>query len=182
MFIRLPGVAPQRPDFSFSGTWVDGFLRLARKPPRRSTTGRERQAICHASAHGTPQSKLFSVALVFAFARSRIPVAYSLSRRPGPGSTKSRSTRSRLTCRRAPDEIIYSNLEHDPLFERAYRYSRKRTKTTFFTVILFSGARSDSNHDRVIIVFDDAGLVSDIAARLELDRPRYGGPWGDDDK
>ncbi len=82
----------------------------------------------------------------------------------------------------APDEIIYSNLEHDRLFERAYRYSRKRTKTTFFTVILFSGARSDSNHDRVIIFFDDAGLVSDVAARLDMDRPRYGGPWGDDDK
>jgi outer membrane protein assembly factor BamE (lipoprotein component of BamABCDE complex) len=82
----------------------------------------------------------------------------------------------------APDEIIYSNLAHDPLFERAYKYSRRRRKTTFFTVILFSGARSDVNHDQVIVFFDDFGLVEDVAARLDMDRPRYGVPWGDDDK
>ncbi len=82
----------------------------------------------------------------------------------------------------APDEVIYSNLEHDPLFERAYKYSRKRRKTTFFTVILFSGARTDVNHDQVIIFFDDFGLVEDVAARLDMDRPRYGAPWGDADK
>jgi outer membrane protein assembly factor BamE (lipoprotein component of BamABCDE complex) len=82
----------------------------------------------------------------------------------------------------APDEIIYSNLEHDPLFERAYKYSRRRRKTTFFTLILFSGARSDVNHDQVVVFFDDFGLVEDFAARLDMDRPRYGAPWGDDDK
>jgi hypothetical protein len=82
----------------------------------------------------------------------------------------------------APDEIIYSNLEHDPLFERAYKYSRRRRKTTFFTLILFSGARTDVNHDEVVIFFDDFGLVEEIAARLDMDKPRYGAPWGDDDK
>ncbi len=82
----------------------------------------------------------------------------------------------------APDEIIYSNLKHDPLFERAYKYSRRRRKTTFFTVILFSGARTDVNHDQVIIFFDDFGLVEDVAARLDMDRPRFGAPWGDDAK
>lgn len=82
----------------------------------------------------------------------------------------------------APDEIIYSNLEHDPLFERAYRYSRRRRKTTFFTVILFSGSRADVNHDEVIVFFDAFGLVEDLAARLDMDRPRYGAPWGDDDR
>jgi len=82
----------------------------------------------------------------------------------------------------APDKIIYSNLEHDPLFERGFRYTRKRTKTTFFTVILFSGARSDVNQDQVVVFFDEEGLVEDVAARLDMDRPRYGAPWGDDDK
>jgi outer membrane protein assembly factor BamE (lipoprotein component of BamABCDE complex) len=82
----------------------------------------------------------------------------------------------------APDEIIYSNLEHDPLFERAYKYSRRRRKTTFFTLILFSGARTDVNHDEVVIFFDDFGVVEGMAARLDMDRPRYGAPWGDDDK
>ena len=82
----------------------------------------------------------------------------------------------------APDEIIYSNLEHDRLFERAYQYSRRRRKTTFFTLILFSGARTDVNHDQVVVFFDDFGLVEDVAARLDMNRPRYGAPWGDDDK
>ena len=82
----------------------------------------------------------------------------------------------------APDEIVYSNLEHDPLFERAYKYSRRRRKTTFFTLILFSGARTDVNHDEVVVFFDDFGLVEEIAARLDMDKPRYGAPWGDDDK
>ena len=82
----------------------------------------------------------------------------------------------------APDEIVYSNLEHDPLFERAYQYSRKRRKTTFFTLILFSGSRADVNHDQVIVFFDRFGLVDDIAWRLDMDRPRYGAPWGDDDR
>ena len=82
----------------------------------------------------------------------------------------------------APDEIVYSNLEHDSLFERAYQFTRKRSKTTFFTLILFSGARSDINHDQVIVFFDNDGVVEDVAARLDMDRPRYGAPWGDDDK
>lgn len=82
----------------------------------------------------------------------------------------------------SPDKIIYSNLEHDPLFERAYQYTRRRRKTTFFTVILFSGSRADVNHDQVIVFFDEFGLVEGVASRLDMDRPRYGAPWGDDDK
>ena len=82
----------------------------------------------------------------------------------------------------APDEIIYSNLEHDPLFERAYRYLRTKRKTTYFTIILFSASRSDSNQDNVIVFFDDRGVVEDIATRLDMDAPRYGTPWSGDDK
>ena len=81
----------------------------------------------------------------------------------------------------APDEVVYSNLEHDSLLERAYKYDRERSKTTSFTVILFSGARTDVNRDSVIVFFDEQGVVEDIAARLDMDRPRYGAPWGDDD-
>ena len=81
----------------------------------------------------------------------------------------------------APDEIVYSNLEHDPLFERAYKYDRERSKTTFFSLVVFSGARTDVNRDSVIVFFDEQGVVEDIAARLDMDRPRFGAPWGDDD-
>ena len=81
----------------------------------------------------------------------------------------------------APDHIEYSNREHDPLFERAFQFERTRRKTTFFTLILFSGARTDQNIDNVIVFFDDDGIVEDVAARLDMHRPRYGGPWGSDD-
>jgi outer membrane protein assembly factor BamE (lipoprotein component of BamABCDE complex) len=80
----------------------------------------------------------------------------------------------------APDEIIYSNFEHDPLFERAYRYERTRRKTTYFTLVIFSTARSDTNEDVVVVFFDDRGVVEDVASRLDMDRPRYGPPWGDE--
>jgi outer membrane protein assembly factor BamE (lipoprotein component of BamABCDE complex) len=80
----------------------------------------------------------------------------------------------------APEKIIYSNLEHDPLFERAFQYKRTRRKSTFFTLILFSGARSDTNVDNIFVFFDDAGVVEDIAYRLDMDRPRFAWPWSED--
>jgi outer membrane protein assembly factor BamE (lipoprotein component of BamABCDE complex) len=94
-----------------------------------------------------------------------------------PGTT-TREEVSRLLG--APDDIIYSNLEHDPLFERAFQYERTRRKTTFFTIILFSTARTDTNKDVVVVFFDDEGVVQDVASRLDMDRPRYGTPWGED--
>jgi outer membrane protein assembly factor BamE (lipoprotein component of BamABCDE complex) len=77
----------------------------------------------------------------------------------------------------APDEIIYSNREHDPLFERAFRYHRTKRKSTFFTLIVFSTARADTNSDNVIVFFDDAGVVVDIGTRLDMDAPSFGTPW-----
>ena len=81
----------------------------------------------------------------------------------------------------APDSILYSNREHDPLFERAFRYKRTKRKTTYFSLILFSASRAETNSDNVIVFFDDKGIVEDVAFRLDRDKPSYGGPWGDDD-
>jgi outer membrane protein assembly factor BamE (lipoprotein component of BamABCDE complex) len=77
----------------------------------------------------------------------------------------------------APDDIIYSNLEHDHKFERAFVFNRQKIKTTYFTLILFSGMRIDSNRDRVIVFFDDQGVVEDASQRLDMNKPRYGTPW-----
>jgi outer membrane protein assembly factor BamE (lipoprotein component of BamABCDE complex) len=79
----------------------------------------------------------------------------------------------------APDDIIYSNLEHDPLFERAFAYRRTKRRTTFLSLLLFTASRSDTNADHVIVFFDDQGVVEDVASRLDMDEPSYGGPWGD---
>jgi outer membrane protein assembly factor BamE (lipoprotein component of BamABCDE complex) len=76
-----------------------------------------------------------------------------------------------------PDEIVYSNREHDPLFERAFRYRRTRRKTTFFTLILFSASNSDRNNDHVVVFFDDRGVVADVGTRFDMDEPSYGAPW-----
>jgi outer membrane protein assembly factor BamE (lipoprotein component of BamABCDE complex) len=84
----------------------------------------------------------------------------------------------------APDHIIYSNLEHDALFERTFQFKRKRRKNTFMTFILLSGSRSETNSDNVMIFFDDKGLVEEMAFRLDMDRPEFGWPWSgerDDD-
>ena len=81
----------------------------------------------------------------------------------------------------SPDEIQYSNREHDPLFERGFVYDRERRRTTFFSLILFSGARTDENRDRVVVFFDDQGVVEDIGVRLDMDAPRYGSPWTGDE-
>ncbi len=89
-----------------------------------------------------------------------------------------RSTRADVTrLLGAPDDIVYSNREHDPLFERAFRYKRDRRKTTYFTVILFSASRTDRNSDHVVIFFDDAGVVQNVATRFDMDKPSYGVPW-----
>jgi outer membrane protein assembly factor BamE (lipoprotein component of BamABCDE complex) len=80
----------------------------------------------------------------------------------------------------APDSILYSNLEHDPLFERAFRYHRTKRKTTYFSLILFSASRAETNSDNVMVFFDERGVVDDIGVRLDMDEPRYGTPWSDD--
>jgi outer membrane protein assembly factor BamE (lipoprotein component of BamABCDE complex) len=76
-----------------------------------------------------------------------------------------------------PDEVVYSNREHDPLVERAFRYRRTRRKTTFFSLILFSASNSDQNSDHVVVFFDDRGVVEDVGTRFDMDKPRYGKPW-----
>ena len=92
-----------------------------------------------------------------------------------------RSTRADVVAMLgAPDDVINSKLAHDAQVERAFRYGRTRRKTTFFSMILFSTSRSDSNGDHLVVFFDDQGVVEDVAARLDMDRPRYGAPWGDD--
>ncbi|MCA8959619.1 MAG: outer membrane protein assembly factor BamE [Planctomycetes bacterium] len=89
------------------------------------------------------------------------------------------STRSDVTrLLGPPDEIIYSNREHDALEERAFRYRRSRTKQTAMFLILFSTHRSDTKYDHVIVFFDDRGVVENIGLQLDSDEARYGLPFG----
>ncbi len=111
---------------------------------------------------------------VFAQTTNGTPLSWAQIDEIVPGT----STRADVTALLgAPDEIIYSNLEHDPLFERAYEYRRTKTRSTFFTIIIFSTARRDKNFDHAVIFFDDEGVVEDVSARLDMDAPRYGSPF-----
>jgi outer membrane protein assembly factor BamE (lipoprotein component of BamABCDE complex) len=77
----------------------------------------------------------------------------------------------------APDEVIYSNKEHDPLFEQAYRYRRTKTRQTALFLILFSTFRSDQKWDHVMVFFDERGVVEHIGMQMDQDHAEYGMPW-----
>ena len=76
-----------------------------------------------------------------------------------------------------PDEIVYSNREHDPLFERAFVYKRSIKRQTALFLLIFSTFRSDTKYDLVTVFFDDAGQVLHIGTRLDADEAEYGMPW-----
>jgi len=78
----------------------------------------------------------------------------------------------------APQEIIFSNKEHDPLREHAYVYEYKAEAGTaiFFGVINFG--RLDAKRDRVVVFFDEAGLVANVAATLRGLDTKFGFPFG----
>ena len=76
-----------------------------------------------------------------------------------------------------PDEVIYSNLEHDPLFEQAYRYRRTKTKQTALFLLIFSTFNSDTKWDHLMVFFDQAGVVEHLGVRLDADEAEYGLPF-----
>jgi len=78
----------------------------------------------------------------------------------------------------APQEIIFSNKEHDPLVEHAYIYEYKVDKMTglFFLVVNFGNL--DSKRDRAIIFFNEKDQVVDVAKTLNGNEARYGFPFG----
>ena len=72
-----------------------------------------------------------------------------------------------------PDEIVYSNREHDPLFEQAYRYRRRKTKQTALFLLIFSTFRSDTRYDQIMVFFDEAGVVEHVGVELERENTKY---------
>jgi hypothetical protein len=73
-----------------------------------------------------------------------------------------------------PDEIIYSNKQLDPLFERAFRYRRTKTRQTALFLLIFSTYKSDTRWDHAIVFFDDQGVVQDVGLALDRDDAEYG--------
>ena len=85
------------------------------------------------------------------------------------------STRSDVTrLMGPPDEVIYSNREHDPLFEQAYRYRRGKTRQTALFLLIFSSFKSDAREDHVMVFFDENGVVEHVGKRLDREDAEYG--------
>ena len=78
----------------------------------------------------------------------------------------------------APQEIIFSNKEHDPLTEFAYVFEYKVELGTaiFFGIVNFGNL--DEKRDRAIVFFDDNGTVRNVAQSLNGDQASYGFPFG----
>jgi outer membrane protein assembly factor BamE (lipoprotein component of BamABCDE complex) len=78
----------------------------------------------------------------------------------------------------APQEILFSNKELDPLVEHAYIYEYKVDAGTaiFFVVVNFG--RLDSRSDRVIVFLDPAGLVTHVGSSFHSDEASFGFPFG----
>ena len=78
----------------------------------------------------------------------------------------------------APQEIVFSNREHDPLREHAYIYEYEQAAGTaiFFGVVNFGNL--DTKRDRVVVFFDEEDRVSNIGSSLNGHEARYGFPFG----
>ena len=73
-----------------------------------------------------------------------------------------------------PDEVVYSSKDHDPLFERAFRYRRTKTRQTALFLLLFSTYKSDTRWDHALVFFDDNGVVDHVGVALDREEAEYG--------
>ncbi|MBN1442266.1 MAG: outer membrane protein assembly factor BamE [Planctomycetes bacterium] len=78
----------------------------------------------------------------------------------------------------APQEIIFSNKEHDPLREHAYVYQHTRSKYTGIVFGFINFGNVDEKKDRVLVFFDEEGNVNGLGASLYSDESSYGFPFG----
>jgi outer membrane protein assembly factor BamE (lipoprotein component of BamABCDE complex) len=78
----------------------------------------------------------------------------------------------------APQEIIFSNKEHDPLREHAYIFHHT---TRLFTAVFFAFVNFgnyDEKTDRVTVFFDEEGKVDHVGVSLRAKDAQYGFPFG----
>lgn len=78
----------------------------------------------------------------------------------------------------APQEIQYSNKEHDPLWEHAYVYEHTQTVYTGIVFGFINFGNVDEKRDRVIVFFDEEGRVEHIGSSLFADEASFGFPFG----
>lgn len=78
----------------------------------------------------------------------------------------------------APQEILFSNKQLDPLREHAYIYEYKIERGTAILFGIVNFGNLDDKRDRVIVFFGDDDKVSNVAKSLYGDRASFGFPFG----
>lgn len=78
----------------------------------------------------------------------------------------------------APQEILFSNREHDPLREHAYIFEHETSHYTGISLALINFGEMSRRKDRVVVFFDDAGNVEHVGASLNADDSSFGFPFG----
>jgi outer membrane protein assembly factor BamE (lipoprotein component of BamABCDE complex) len=78
----------------------------------------------------------------------------------------------------APQEIIFSNKQLDPLREYAYVYEHVVAKYTGISFLVLNFGNADEKKDRVLVFFDDGVNVSAVGASFYSDSSGYGFPFG----
>ncbi len=125
--------------------------------------------------------------------RTRVPLCPAAIGEIEPGATTIADVARLLG---SPNEIIWSNGVTAPLdagigagiintyvtggeklFVRAYHYRYAITKTSGFTLIVFSMVSHDTKYDDLFVFFDDAGRVTNVGASLDAAQASYS-PFG----
>jgi outer membrane protein assembly factor BamE (lipoprotein component of BamABCDE complex) len=78
----------------------------------------------------------------------------------------------------APQDIIFSNKEHDPLREHAYVFTHSTTLYTAIVLAFINFGNYDEKTDRVMVFFDGNGKVDHVGASLRAKDAAYGFPFG----
>lgn len=78
----------------------------------------------------------------------------------------------------APQEIVFSNREHDPLREHAYIYKHSTQKFFLFSLVLLTMGNADEKNDRVVVFFDEEGKVARVGSTLAAEKAAYAFPFG----
>jgi hypothetical protein len=121
--------------------------------------------------------------------RTRVPIAPETVAQVKPGESTIADVGRLLG---SPNEIIWSNGVTAPIdagigagiintyvaagekiFVRAYHYRYAITKTSGFTVIVFSMVSYDTKYDDAFIFFDDAGRVTHVGSSLNSAQVSY---------
>ena len=78
----------------------------------------------------------------------------------------------------APQEIIFSNKEHDPLREHAYVYEHETTHYTGVSLVIVNFGNMSKKKDRVVVFFDEQGKVEHVGTSLNAKDSGFDFPFG----